>query len=258
MDNETQRLDSARVPGSSLAPAPETPVPGPGNPTTYLPPVGAAPATGPGPAPAYTTPFPVPPVPPAPSAGPAYMPPAGTTYAAPGAQPASAGPAYGSPGQGPQPMWSRTNQRANGWLPLILIGLGIWALSGRMEHVFGAAIPLALGLIFLYVSTQGPARWGFRIPGAILTGLGAGIVVDTLGLGGEGYSAIGLGLGFVALWAWDRAQWWWLIPGAVITLGGLEGVMSTSGWHTSFLLPLALIAFGAYLFSGRQWRARRP
>jgi len=252
MDSETRHLDSARVPAGIVPPEPPTPgaAPGPGTPTTYLPPVGAAPQAGP----VYATP---------PQAGSAPVPPTpqvGTTYEAPGPRPAPSSPQYqAAAGSCQSPVWSRAGRSPHGWLPLILIALGIWAVFGRFHFVFGAAIPLALGLIFLYVSTQGPSRWGFRIPGAILTGLGAGIVLDTMNMGmGGGYSAVGLGLGFIALWAWERTQWWWLIPGSIITLGGLQGVMSSSGWSENFLFPLALLAFGAYLLRGRQWRARRP
>jgi len=246
MDSETRHLDpadAARVPGAP-APGPRASGAAPnGTPTTYLPPVT-----------------------------PGAVPPVGTTYQAPNGPAATNAPAgqpYEPAGPAPAPVyppaaprpaaaaWPRMGGRQNSWVPFLLILLGFWALFGGFRHVFGAAIPLALGLIFLYVSTQGPHRWGFRIPGAILTGLGAGIVVDAAGLGGGGgYSALGLGLGFVALWAWNRAQWWWLIPGAIISLGGLEGIMARDGWSNNYLMPLALVAFGAYLLSGRRWRTR--
>src|SRR6476661_2855242 len=156
------------------------------------------------------------------------------------------------PGQAiPRP---RLGSGSESLIPLALIAVGILALLGGFRFVFGAAIPLALGLIFLYVSSQGPGRLGFRIPGCILTGLGAGIVLDSM-IGG-GWSAVGLGLGFVALWVMDRTQWWWLIPGAAVGLGGAQSVLSGSGWTGNWIFPLALIAFGAYLLSGRQRHAR--
>ena len=188
----------------------------------------------------------------APQAG-GYAPPQAGPYTAPGAPPP--GQRYAPPPAPWGPMSRRGGRQGIMW-PLVLLGLGLFVFSGRFSHVFGAAIPLALGLIFLYVSRQGPGRFGFRIPGAILTGLGVGIVLDAADLGNGGYSALGLGLGFIALWVMDRTQWWWLIPGAIISLGGLEGVMSSSGWSGSVVFPLALVAFGAYLLSGRSWRTR--
>jgi len=246
MDNETRHLETsgtARAPGAATPPAAEN-----GTPTAFLPPLPQASAA------ARPTP------PPAGSPPPAgyYSPPpatgngTGPAYALPAAYPAAPPPAGAQGGRGPG-AWARPgNDRL---LPLLLIGAGLIALGGGFRYVFGAAFPLALGLIFLYVSNQGPHRWGFRIPGCILTGLGAGVMIDSLGsFGHGGYSAVGLGLGFLALWLFDRAQWWWLIPAAAVGLGGLQGVFSSSATSSNILLPIALIALGIYAFSGRRWR----
>ena len=114
---------------------------------------------------------------------------------------------------------------------------------------------LALGQIFLYVSRQRGGMLGFRIPGCILTGLGAGAVLDAAtGFDGGGWSAIGLGLGFFSLWLMDRRQWWWLIPSAAIFFGGLDHLANTSYSLNNLgaLLPVGLILLGAYI-----WRERR-
>jgi hypothetical protein len=233
MDNETRHLDHDAARAAGLpADGPSMPGNG-GTPTTYLPPVTNAAAASEAPRPSYAPP----------ASGPTYTPPA------PGAVPAYTPPRPATNGM------PRLGSGAESLVPLALIAVGIIALFGGFRLVFGAAIPLALGLIFLYVSSQGPGRLGFRIPGCILTGLGAGIVLDSM-IGG-GWSAVGLGLGFVALWVMDRAQWWWLIPGAAVGLGGLQSVMSGSAWTSNWIFPLALIAFGAYLVSGRQRRVRR-
>ena len=242
MDHETQRLTgAARVPGG--APEPDSGPPASvGTPTTYLPPITPpAPGVAPGP---YAQQ--------APAGGPGgYLPPAtGAAYSNGG--PAGA---YTPP---PAPGLRMARYSGGGrLLPLALIFLGIAALFGGFHAVFASAFPLALGLIFLYVSTQGPGRLGLRIPGCILTGLGAGVVVDSMGLFGcGGYSAVGLGLGFVALWALDRRQWWWLIPGAAVGLGGLQSVVSCSGFGGGILWPVGLIAFGVIMLNNRGRRAR--
>jgi hypothetical protein len=235
MDNETRHLDQETARAAGLpADGPSAPGNG-GTPTTYLPPVTNAATGSDAPRPSYAPP----------AAGPTHTPPA------PGSVPAYTPPQPAANGQ------ARRGGGSESLIPLALIAVGILALFGGFRWVFGAAIPLALGLIFLYVSNQGPGRLGFRIPGCILTGLGAGIVLDSMGFGSGGFAALGLGLGFVALWVLDRAQWWWLIPGAAVGLGGLQSVWSGSGWTGNWFFPLALIAFGAYLLSGRQWRARR-
>lgn len=235
MDNETRHLqanDPARVAagwGTSDAPpaAPET---GAGTPTTYLPPVTAAPASGP----VYS-------VPATPAGGPAHGGPS---------TPRAGGSRYTVPASAPFVMRGRSN-----WVPLVLIAVGVFALFGGFHLVFGAAFPLALGLIFLYASNQAPGRWGLRIPGAILTGLGAGIMLDAIsGFESGGFSALGLGLGFVSLWAMNRAQWWWLIPGAAVGLGGLQALVGGYGLHSNIIFPLVLIAAGAYLLRNRRGR----
>ncbi|HEX6607186.1 MAG TPA: hypothetical protein VF276_09760 [Chloroflexia bacterium] len=238
MDNETRHLDheaarAAGLPADGPSAPGNPPAGNGGTPTTYLPPVTNAATASEAPRPSYAPP----------ATGPTYTPPA------PGAVPAYTPPRPAGNGQ------ARRGSGPESLIPLALIAVGILALFGGFRWVFGAAIPLALGLIFLYVSSQGPGRLGFRIPGCILTGLGAGIVLDSM-IGG-GWSAVGLGLGFVALWVMDRAQLWWLIPGAAVGLGGLQSVWSGSDWGGNWFFPLALIAFGAYLLSGRQWRARR-
>jgi hypothetical protein len=139
----------------------------------------------------------------------------------------------------------------------VLLGAGLLLLlmGGRGLEVGGSMFPFALGLIFLYVSRQAKSpgqELGFRIPGCILTGLGAGIL-----LGGP-WAAVGLGLGFAALWYADRRQWWWLIPAAAVGLGGLDGLRYSSGlFNVNSLVPIALILFGAYLVRERRLLARR-
>jgi hypothetical protein len=242
MDHETQRLTgAARVPGG--APETEGPPAGPvGTPTTYLPPI----------------------TPPAPGVAPGPYAQQAEAGAPGGYLPPAAGPAVSTGGPAgsytppPAPGLRMARYGGGGRLvPFALIALGFVALSGGFHAVFASAFPLALGLIFLYVSMQGPGRLGFRIPGCILTGLGAGVVVDSMGMFGcGGYAALGLGLGFVALWALDRGQWWWLIPGAAVGLGGLQSVVSCSGFGHGAIYPLGLIAFGAFLLMNRGRRAR--
>ncbi|HUS17768.1 MAG TPA: hypothetical protein VM536_22460 [Chloroflexia bacterium] len=222
MESETRHLpasDPARVPSSYPVPPVAT-----GTATSYLPPTPGVPPQ----AQTHSYEAPV-----------AARPPERSSYAPPASRTG----------------WQGA-QRPGG-LPLVLLGLGFLMLFGGAHLVFGAAIPLALGLIFLYVSRQGPGRQGFRIPAYILTGLGAGIVMDAMTTGDHGgYAALGLGLGFVALWARDHAQWWWLIPGAIVGLSGLQGVVGGYRFHGGGFVPLALILLAVYLFSRRGNRIR--
>ncbi|MDQ2806091.1 MAG: hypothetical protein M3Z04_04095 [Chloroflexota bacterium] len=226
MENETRHLpaDAARGPAAGPWPAPADPV---GTPTTYLPPV-------PAPRDART----------------------GTSYEVPP-------PFYQGPGGYAPPALNNVvgNAMSTPFAPIagpLLIGLGALALllldGAHGTHVFGTMFLLALGQIFLYVSRRRGGMLGFRIPGCILTGLGAGAVLDAAtGFDGGGWSAIGLGLGFFSLWLMDRRQWWWLIPSAAIFFGGLDDLTSSSRLSTpGTLLPVALILLGAYI-----WRERK-
>ena len=228
MENETRHLpaDAARGPVAGPWPAPAAPTdPTTGSPTTYLPPAPVAQDVRPS-----------------------------TTYEAPPPRPSSGG--FGPPALSnvtANPMYAQFAPIAGP----ILIGLGVLALLGSAyrTHVFGTMFLLALGQIFLYVSRQRGGMLGFRIPGCILTGLGAGAVLDAaLGFDGGGWTAVGLGLGFLSLWLMDRRQWWWLIPSAAITFGGLDDLMNVPYrlFNLGALLPVGFILLGAYI-----WRERR-
>lgn len=225
MENETRHLpaDAARVPVAGPWPAPADPV---GTPTTYLPPV-------PAPRDART----------------------GTSYEVP--PPFYQGPGGYAPTAFNNVIGNAISSPLASFAGPILIGLGVLVLLGSAyrTHVFGTMFLLALGQIFLYVSRQRGGMLGFRIPGCILTGLGAGAVLDAaLGFDGGGWSAVGLGLGFLSLWLMDRRQWWWLIPSAAITFGGLDDLMNVPYrlFDLSAVVPVGLILLGAYI-----WRERR-
>lgn len=113
--------------------------------------------------------------------------------------------------------------------------------------VFGGGFLLAYAFTRLY---------GLLIPGAILTGLGGGILASTAGVPGD-WPALGLGLGFLAIAAVDRLMaparggWWWpLIPGGIITLASLSRLpgMEDAG---RFVAPVVLIVIGLLLLLRR-------
>ncbi len=119
--------------------------------------------------------------------------------------------------------------------------------------VGGEGVVAAVGLAFLvaYALTR---RYGFLVPGGILTGLGVGIIYESQMHARGATVVLGLGLGFLGIYAVDAAArktprgWWPLIPGGVLTLIGLlqaagqEFLGSIGRWW-----PVLLIAVGAYL-----------
>ncbi len=134
---------------------------------------------------------------------------------------------------------------------LALIGLGALVFVTMTTRVGAEVVVAGIGLGFLcfWVATR---NYGLLIPGGILTGLGAGIVVESQG-GRGGTVVIGLGLGFVAIAVIDAlagerrpGQWWPLIPGGVLTLVGASNLPGMRAiWP--YLVPTALVAIGITL-----------
>jgi hypothetical protein len=143
-----------------------------------------------------------------------------------------------------------------GWVPgVILIAVGLTLFSVQLLNLDGEVLVLVVGLVFAiaFVATR---RYGLLIAAGIVSGLGAGILLEDSGVMGEPV-VLGLGLGFLAIYAGDlltsgaRApgRWWPLIPGAVLTI--IAGAESTFGPEGARVIaqgwPLILIAAGAWL-----------
>ncbi len=140
-------------------------------------------------------------------------------------------------------------------LGFILIAGGVLFLLSQLASFgsFGNLVPLLIGggFLYAYFSTKPGYRVGFLIPGAILTGIGVGELLEHFApfrLGGD-ISALTLGIGFCAIWFFERKHWWALIPGGILVLSGLSTM-----YVIGSLWPLALIAIGVYLLYGQSRR----
>jgi hypothetical protein len=226
--------------------SPQTPPPTDPNPTRYIPPeerpTGYEPYVAPG-TPGATTEQPRPETPRYGNGQPA-QPPQQYTY--------PVQPTYSAPVTRPG--------RDRNMLGLILIGGGLLFLFAQLGLFpgFGNIVLLLLGGVFLYAyfTTKPAYRIGFLIPGAILTGLGAGVLLENApifgNLFGGGIVPMFLGLGFILIWFLERRHWWALIPGGVMVLAGLSSVL-----HVGALWPIVLIALGVYLLYDQSRRHPR-
>ncbi|MFO8076831.1 MAG: hypothetical protein R6T85_12020 [Egibacteraceae bacterium] len=140
-------------------------------------------------------------------------------------------------------------------LGLLLIVLGAALLLVLTTGVGGEILIGLLGVGFLaaYAVTR---TYGLLVPGGILAGLGAGIILESRG-GPDEVVVLGLGLGFIAIAVvsvlvdatWPG--WWWpLIPGGVLAVVGASGLTGLEDLP-AYLLPAALIVLGLALLLRR-------
>lgn len=140
-------------------------------------------------------------------------------------------------------------------LGFVFIGIGAVLLVGLFTDIGGEMVPGLIGLGFLagYARTR---AYGLLVPGGILTGLGAGLVLDGQGVPGD-VVPLGLGLGFLAIAVVGRFTgedwpgWWWpLIPGGILTVVGASGLAGS--WDVGrYVVPAALIVIGLSLLFRR-------
>jgi hypothetical protein len=130
----------------------------------------------------------------------------------------------------------------------LLVAIGVALLIINLTGVGGVAVVLLGGLAFLatHLATR---AYGFLVPGGILTGFGAALVAEDLGLVAD-VGLIGLGAGFLLIplvqivtGAERDGGWWWpVVPGGIlVALGAIEFVQ---GDAAGLILPGILIILG--------------
>jgi hypothetical protein len=126
---------------------------------------------------------------------------------------------------------------------VVLVGVGVALLVVTLTGVGGELIVLLGGLAFL-ASHLATRAYGLLVPGGILTGVGAAMLLDDLSF------ELGLGAGFVLIvlvqlvtGAPREAGWWWpLIPGGILVTLGVASLLDER--TTRLVLPGVLIVLG--------------
>jgi hypothetical protein len=135
-----------------------------------------------------------------------------------------------------------------GGIILILIGAGL--LAGQFVPDIGRYAPLVigLGLLIIFLLTRNA---GALIGGAIVTGIGVGLLLQTqFPASGGAWIPLCLGLGFLGIWVFGgllrmpEARFWPLIPGGILTFVGIVALGGLSSDLGQYVWPAVLIFIG--------------
>jgi len=148
----------------------------------------------------------------------------------------------------------------------VVNGVGALVSSLGGNWFMGAFVPLAIGFAFL-VAYAVSRKYGYLVPGGILTGIGAGLLAASLFRVADAdtgaYAAIGGGISFLLIYAVDvlitasAARWWPVIPGTLMVVAGTGMVSGNQELIRQLGLwsPVLLIALGVVILVAR---LRRP
>jgi hypothetical protein len=136
----------------------------------------------------------------------------------------------------------------------IVAGIGVFLLFGQLVSNAGQWIPLFVGLIFLaaFVARR---EYGFLVPGCIITGVGAGIVLAERAPDDLSGAAMLLSIaaGFLAIWVVGALlrlpdnHWWPFIPGGILALVGVMQLADARVGGGIRLWPLVIVALGVLI-----------
>jgi hypothetical protein len=149
---------------------------------------------------------------------------------------------------------------------LIAVGIGALALqAAEAKPDLGGWVVLIIGLGFLGAFAF-IRLYGFLIPGGIMTGLGAGILVaQSIKLNEEAYGGVivlGLGLGFLSIWAIGATvrvaghHFWPLIPGGILAAIGVALLIGGQAVGLLDYWPIVIIGLGVIVLGRAFYEAR--
>ncbi len=163
---------------------------------------------------------------------------------------------------GTQRSTARDSSQLAAAIVLIVIGvIGIVTQLWRPSADIGGWVVGAIGLGFLAVFAA-TRQYRYAVPGGIMTGLGAGIVVSqivhwTTTEGEGGAVVLGLGLGFLSILVLQafaeevRNRWWPVIPGGILGAVGVALLIGGKAIQALDYWGVAIVAIGLIVL----WRA---
>jgi hypothetical protein len=141
---------------------------------------------------------------------------------------------------------------------LVLIIIGAALLIAQFTPDLGRYVVLVIGIGLLAIFAVNRA-YGALIGGAIVTGVGAGIIIGASTTGSLAGSAVllSLGVGFIGIWLVsyllniEGRHWWPLVPGLILL--SIGGALVIGGRATDLLAywPVILIAVGVLVIGSQ-------
>ena len=154
---------------------------------------------------------------------------------------------------------------------IILIVMGVAGLLARVWQPSGnvggwVVAVIGLGFLGAFFYTH---RYGYLVPGGIMTGLGAGIVMSQgftwASSESEGGAVVlGLGAGFLLIWAIGTLlqlaehHWWPLIPGGILATVGTALLVGGGAIRALDYWGVILVAIGIVIIARAVMGTRSP
>jgi hypothetical protein len=147
---------------------------------------------------------------------------------------------------------------------LVLVIIGIVLLAAQFTPDFAQYVVLVIGLILLAIFVANRS-YGALVGGAIVTGVGVGVVLATIYEGDVAAAAVlmSMGTGFLAIWvvsyllSMKERHFWPVIPGAILFFigGGIAVDENATDWIAYW--PVVLIVIGVVVMAVALLRGAR-
>jgi hypothetical protein len=145
----------------------------------------------------------------------------------------------------------------------VVVGIGAFLLLGQFVSDVGEWIPLFIGLVFL-AAFAARREYGFLVAGSIITGVGAGVVLQDIAPNdlSDAVMTLCIAAGFLSIWVVGTllrlpgTHWWPFIPGGVLALVGASQLSEADVDGVLRWWPLVIVVVGLLIIV-RAWLSSR-